>query len=131
MTKCKNNAVQYEVILRIMKYFVPKYKVSRMRGFSFGLLFERFRAAEGCLPYRFTNPDRDLVHLMQSINYSVLKASTGSFFAAEREGMIPAIRVRITLIATSNTATPMGRVALRFTMPVRASRIALMGMQSR
>ena len=55
-----------------------------MRGFSFGLLFVRY----------FAHPERDLLH------YSVLRASTGSFLAAEREGIMPAIRVSTTLIAT-------------------------------
>ena len=44
-------------------------------------------------------------------DYSVRKATTGSFFAALREGMMPAIKVRITLIAIRMRATDMGSCA--------------------
>jgi len=42
-------------------------------------------------------------------NYSVRSATTGSRFAAMREGSVPAIRVRITLIATRMAAAFRGR----------------------
>lgn len=41
--------------------------------------------------------------------YSVLSATTGSFFAALLDGMIPEIRVRSTLIATRIIAAGIGR----------------------
>ena len=50
--------------------------------------------------------------------YSVLSASTGSFFAALLEGIIPAMRVRRTLIATRIMAISMGRIARRLPIPV-------------
>ena len=41
--------------------------------------------------------------------YSVLSATTGSFFAALREGMIPEMSVSSMLMHTSITAAPIGR----------------------
>ena len=46
---------------------------------------------------------------VEALDYSVRNATTGSFLAAEREGIIPENRVRPTLIKTSITATGMGR----------------------
>lgn len=45
--------------------------------------------------------------------YSVRRATTGSFLAALREGMMPEIRVRPVLMTTSMMATGMGSLALR------------------
>ncbi len=52
--------------------------------------------------------------------YSVLKAITGSFLAALREGIMPANIVKITLIAIKIIATSIGTNALKFESPVRA-----------
>jgi hypothetical protein len=54
------------------------------------------------------------------LNYSVLRATTGSFFAALLEGISPEISVRRRLITISATAMGMGRVALNPEMPVSA-----------
>ena len=43
-----------------------------------------------------------------SANYSVLRASTGSFFAAMRDGTRPAIRVKEMLITTRMNAAATG-----------------------
>ena len=51
--------------------------------------------------------------------YSVLSATTGSFLAALLDGMIPEIRVKNTLIATSITAAAMGSCAESVLIPVR------------
>ena len=53
-------------------------------------------------------------------DYSLLRATTGSFLAALLEGMIPAISVRPMLISTRATAAPIGRIAWRLAIPVRA-----------
>jgi hypothetical protein len=52
------------------------------------------------------------------LHYSVLNATTGSFFEALLEGIIPEIRVRRTLIAIRMSAAENGRYALRFCIPV-------------
>ena len=62
--------------------------------------------------------------------YSVLSATTGSFLAALLEGISPEMRVRKVLIRTSIIAPPIGRIALRFAIPVSLRRIRLIGMQS-
>ena len=67
----------------------------------------------------------------QNINHSVLSATTGSFLAALREGMIPEIRVSMTLMTTRMTAASMGRKARRLAMSVSAYRIMLIGMHRR
>lgn len=54
-----------------------------------------------------------------SLNYSVLSAITGSFFAAEREGMMPAIRVKNMLIATRINPAATGSTALILSRPVK------------
>ena len=51
--------------------------------------------------------------------YSVLNATTGSFFAALLEGMIPAIKVRSTLITIRAIATGIGKNALSVEIPVK------------
>ncbi len=66
-----------------------------------------------------------------AVNYSVLSATTGSFFAALLEGIIPEKSVRSTLITTRTIAACQGRTARRFSIPVRARRIIFIGMQSR
>jgi len=53
------------------------------------------------------------------IFYSVLSATTGSFFAALLEGIIPAKSVRTTLIMTSTIAASQGRNAFRLSSPVK------------
>ena len=55
--------------------------------------------------------------------YSVLSAITGSFLAATREGIRPAISVRAILIITRMIAPTTGRVALSVARPVREKRI--------
>ena len=51
--------------------------------------------------------------------YSVLKATTGSFLAALRDGMMPAISVRSILMTIRTMAVVIGRTALRLFSPVR------------
>ena len=63
--------------------------------------------------------------------YSVLSATTGSFFDALLEGMMPATRVRITLMPIRSKATSIGSSVLRFSIPVRALRIRSTTKQSR
>ena len=63
--------------------------------------------------------------------YSVLSAATGSFFAALLEGIRPEMSVRPILMNTRITATITGSCAVRLGIPVRYTRIALSGMQSR
>ena len=53
------------------------------------------------------------------IHYSVRRATTGSFFAAEREGMMPANMVSSTLMTISAKAVTGCRIASKFGMPVR------------
>ena len=72
-----------------------------------------------------------VISFFYAYDYSVLNATTGSFFDALLEGMIPAKRVSTTLIATRKTPTGRGRWALRLLIPVRLWSIALMGIQSR
>ena len=52
--------------------------------------------------------------------YSVLRATTGSFLAALREGISPEISVRKTDMPTRMTAAPMGRKAFRVGISVSA-----------
>ena len=66
-----------------------------------------------------------------AVDYSVLSATTGSFFAALLEGIIPAKSVRSTLITTRTSAPSQGSIARRFAIPVSAYRIRLIGMHSR
>ena len=49
-------------------------------------------------------------------HYSVRRATTGSFFAALLDGMIPANNVRSTLITTNTMAPSTGSIALRFSI---------------
>ena len=55
-----------------------------------------------------------ITSLGSKINYSVLSAITGSFFAALLDGINPAINVSRTLIAIRMIAAGTGRTALRF-----------------
>ena len=66
-----------------------------------------------------------------TVPYSVLRATTGSFLAALRDGMMPAISVKSTLITTSTAAVTGGRAALRLPMPVSLWRMRFIGMQRR
>lgn len=68
--------------------------------------------------------------LGSKINYSVLSAITGSFFAATLDGNRPAISVRQTLIAMSITAALTGIEALIGTS-VRCAIIMFIGIVSR
>lgn len=63
--------------------------------------------------------------------YSVLNATTGSFFEALLDGIIPEIRVRSTLIIIRAIATPTGKNALSEAIPVSAKIITLAGIQMR
>ena len=63
--------------------------------------------------------------------YSVLNATTGSFFAALLDGMIPAISVSTMLIAIRISAAGIGRNALKVLIPVRWCKMRLIGMHSR
>ena len=69
--------------------------------------------------------------LERVIYYSVLSATTGSFFAALREGITPANMVNTTLITISTSATCQGKYDRKLEIPVKCCRIALMGMHSR
>jgi hypothetical protein len=51
--------------------------------------------------------------------YSLLRATTGSFFAALLDGMIPEMRVRRILMAIKINAAGSGRKAFRLLIPVR------------
>ena len=52
-------------------------------------------------------------------------------FAAERDGMMPAISVNSILITTKVTATGTGNTADRLLIPVRLCRMRLMGIHKR
>ena len=52
------------------------------------------------------------------VSYSLLKAVTGSCFAALPDGIIPPIKVNITLKITSTIAATTGNVALIAILPV-------------
>ena len=65
------------------------------------------------------------------LHYSVLSATTGSFFAALLDGIIPAKSVSSTLIPISISAAGIGSIALRFGIPVSTFNIRFIGMQSR
>ena len=54
------------------------------------------------------------------VYYSVRRATTGSFLAALREGMMPAMRVSAMLMRISTTAAGSGRKARIVEMPVSA-----------
>lgn len=71
-----------------------------------------------------------ITSLWSKINYSVLSAITGSFFAATLDGNRPAISVRQTLIAMSITAALTGIEALIGTS-VRCAIIMFIGIVSR
>ena len=71
-----------------------------------------------------------ITSLGYKINYSVLSAITGSFFAATLDGNRPAISVRQTLIAMSITAALTGIEALIGTS-VRCAIIMFIGIVSR
>lgn len=71
-----------------------------------------------------------ITSLGSKINYSVLSAITGSFFAATLDGNRPAISVRQTLIAMSITAALTGIEALIDTS-VRCAIIMFIGIVSR
>ncbi len=64
-------------------------------------------------------------------DYSERKATTGSFLAAEREGMMPAMSVSNMLIVTKIAATPTGNEADKVAMPVSECKIRLIGMHKR
>ena len=66
------------------------------------------------------------VKLLISV-YSVLRATTGSFFAALAEGIMPAMSVKTTLMAMRMSATGRGKIASRLLIPVRVLMIKLMG----
>ena len=55
---------------------------------------------------------------VRMIYYSVRNATTGSFFAALLDGMIPAISVNKRLIKMSITAVMIGSDALKVIIPV-------------
>ena len=63
--------------------------------------------------------------------YSLLSATTGSFFAALLEGIMPAMSVKSMLIRTSVTAAGTGRNAFRLLIPVRLCKMILIGIHSR
>ena len=71
-----------------------------------------------------------ITSLGYKINYSVLSAITGAFFAATLDGNRPAISVRQTLIAMSITAALTGIEALIGTS-VRCAIIMFIGIVSR
>lgn len=65
------------------------------------------------------------------LNYSVLSAVTGSFLAALRDGIIPAMSVKQILIATSIIAAPIGNIAFKVSIPLILWSIKLIGMHNR
>ena len=62
--------------------------------------------------------------------HSDLSAATGSFFAAIREGMMPAISVKTMLIRTSIMPARHGRTAVSVSMPVSDRTIRFSGMHN-
>ena len=64
-------------------------------------------------------------------NYSLRSATTGSFFAALREGIKPETSVSPMLIATRIIAALNGKTACNVAIPVSAYKIMLMGTQSK
>lgn len=69
--------------------------------------------------------------VLKFINYSVRRATTGSFFAALLEGIIPAKSVKIMLMQTKAIAIVGGKIALRLVIPVRCCKIIFIGMHNR
>ena len=65
--------------------------------------------------------------MLNFIDYSLRSATTGSFFAALREGIIPEISVKPILIATRIIAAPIGRYACKVAKPVSANKMRLIG----
>ena len=63
--------------------------------------------------------------------YSLLSAVTGSFFAALREGIIPDTSVRHTLMIIRIIAASIGKIALRFAIPVSKFNMRFIGMHKR
>ncbi len=63
--------------------------------------------------------------------YSVLRATTGSFFAALLEGIIPAKRVNNTLIPINISAADKGKNTVKPLIPVFALINILIGMHKR
>ena len=55
---------------------------------------------------------------VKRLDHSVRRATTGSFFAALREGIMPETRVSSTLITTNMRATWIGRIALMLLISV-------------
>ena len=80
----------------------------------------------GVCGYRNKNPSDTFVSegffdfCRSDFSYSVRSATTGSFFAAMREGISPAINVRNMLISTSTTAATGGSAADMPDIPERA-----------
>ena len=62
--------------------------------------------------------------------YSVLKAITGSFLAASRDGNRPAISVKVMLNATNAMAVGMDKLALTLVVPTNLWITALIGLSS-
>ena len=65
--------------------------------------------------------------LLKKVFYSVRSATTGSFFAALAEGIMPAISVKTTLMPIRISATGKGKIASRLLIPVRVLIIKFMG----
>ena len=68
---------------------------------------------------------------MEIFIYSVLKATTGSFFAAFRDGIKPPIIVIIMLIIMRITAAPNGSFASRSVISVSSAIIAFIGCKAK
>ena len=81
-------------------------------NFRFSLASYRVRTPEwwdqNPLPYHLANPQCSVI-IPQT--YSLRNASTGSFFEAERDGISPAIKVKITESTTNNPAVRGSNVA--------------------
>ena len=67
------------------------------------------------------------VFMLLCVYYSVLSATTGSFFAAILEGISPAIRVSAMLIKTRAVAPETGRIADSESISVREWRTMFIG----
>ena len=113
--------------------------ITETSSFSILLCLSAFQACEASISRpigHFTNPPRRIYFIACSLSentlfYSVRSATTGSFFAALREGIMPAKSVRSTLMPTRIAAAPMGRCAFKVAISVSLCRMMLMGMQRR
>ena len=78
-----------------------------------------------------SNRIKERIAMCYPFFYSVRSATTGSFFAAARDGMKPDMSVKTTLIPISINAYWKGRTAERFPIPVSVCSIRLIGSKNK